>query len=912
MKNFWNVGKWTAVALVGAALLFAGCMPQHSSEDSAIPAKGGGGGGGGSGPRFVYKFNVDPQGGKVTIQPVVMGTATQTGQYGYTVDVTTANIINAVVFTDAGSGLDDLTASGAPSGNEAFRVVIDQLADGATIETFKWSKDGGATWAATLVPITTGYQPLMDRVSVKFANPSGHFLGDRWDFTTTNGCSWIGNPTNTLNCSIRVMNQSANYYMTNMRTWTYRASGAGAATLATADYPNTITGSTWTQPAPKPFTDAAKMGMCYVRDGVWNTQATNDLKAQGCPTYMISAGLQNQQILHPDCGSLAQNWTFTNATTAYSFYTALVLAGATATQVGNTLGNDPQWFPEDVRNDTRMDFTNLSTILAMPYNLDYNCTLWPGGCDDTQALEACISVNNSNSDGWAIGSAYCSTPLNVHQKLAAGTYFAVNMGVNFADRIETTQNHATKQNSIAVPNACFEWPASVQAMMTWDPSVLTIVTNNTTTALGTHLPLSASRLLFDGNKTGNDVRAANYMDTNTGFESLIVGVLSNQGFFTASRSIPALTSFTFATPGAGCIPSVENSTGRNWTMGLPNNQLGWTGLAHFINSAGNCDIVDGGTKIVSDGGPQDQVNYWFAMIYMKVLASAPSGLGSNLKIESSVDTSYVGWFNSNCTRNGGDNNTDGDIFGWCYPCTNSASTMTLTHTLAPTVKNGGGDTDTTIDTTNGIPFDLAYDESTFGTDVGNLHVRGNAAVHEKMVVSGFDTSSIPAGSTINSVLLRVRCGRSGAFTGAVPVVNYSTVSGVWTATALTCNTGTAAGNYKPEGTLALGALTLTQLSNLAVRYINTPTTQVAMLFSGFDYVWVDVNYTTPSGSGPCTATPSGSGGVDCSTSYVPPENDPKFYVYATQEVFNKDVLQGGPHALRGRGLQTQNAYICVQ
>jgi len=83
MKKFWNVGKWIAVVLMGTAVLFAGCLGPTSSEDSAIPAKSGQ-----VGARYVYKFSVYPEQGKLDIEPVVMDTGIVTNLYGHTVDVT--------------------------------------------------------------------------------------------------------------------------------------------------------------------------------------------------------------------------------------------------------------------------------------------------------------------------------------------------------------------------------------------------------------------------------------------------------------------------------------------------------------------------------------------------------------------------------------------------------------------------------------------------------------------------------------------------------------------------------------------------------------------------------------------------------------------------------------------------------
>lgn len=95
---------------------------------------------------------------------------------------TGAGTVGAASFT--GSGLNDATSggtfTGSPSGS--YRVQIDST--GAT-DTFKWSKDGGATWVAETVAITGAAQTLEKGVTVTFAATTGHTSADRWDIAVT-------------------------------------------------------------------------------------------------------------------------------------------------------------------------------------------------------------------------------------------------------------------------------------------------------------------------------------------------------------------------------------------------------------------------------------------------------------------------------------------------------------------------------------------------------------------------------------------------------------------------------------------------------------------------------------------------------------------------------------------------------
>lgn len=89
--------------------------------------------------------------------------------------------IGTVTFTTGGGALDDCTVSGPYTNNTTrnYRVEIDGA--GAP-DTFKWSRDGGSTWVATLVAITGIAQSLENGISIIFGATTGHAVGDRWDF----------------------------------------------------------------------------------------------------------------------------------------------------------------------------------------------------------------------------------------------------------------------------------------------------------------------------------------------------------------------------------------------------------------------------------------------------------------------------------------------------------------------------------------------------------------------------------------------------------------------------------------------------------------------------------------------------------------------------------------------------------
>jgi hypothetical protein len=81
----------------------------------------------------------------------------------------------------AGLGPDDLEAGGVFTGAFAVTYVVEIDATDAP-DTFRWSDDGGATWAAEGVPVSGGAQALNRGVTVTFGATEGHIPGDAWTF----------------------------------------------------------------------------------------------------------------------------------------------------------------------------------------------------------------------------------------------------------------------------------------------------------------------------------------------------------------------------------------------------------------------------------------------------------------------------------------------------------------------------------------------------------------------------------------------------------------------------------------------------------------------------------------------------------------------------------------------------------
>jgi len=92
-------------------------------------------------------------------------------------DTVAAGSVRPAVFQ--GSGLDDLTSGGTFTGTVLTEYLVEIDGTGAS-DTFRWSKDGGATWVASNVAITGSAQNLDNGVTVTFGATTGHTVGDRW------------------------------------------------------------------------------------------------------------------------------------------------------------------------------------------------------------------------------------------------------------------------------------------------------------------------------------------------------------------------------------------------------------------------------------------------------------------------------------------------------------------------------------------------------------------------------------------------------------------------------------------------------------------------------------------------------------------------------------------------------------
>ena len=346
----------------------------------------------------------------------------------------------------------------------------------------------------------------------------------------------------------------------------------------------------------------------------------------------------------------------------------------------------------------------------MPTKLDNACPAakFPAGCvvDGQTERNACVGTANGVLDGIKIGGADCSTAYTDAElaQMPHGTYFAVNVGLEYPDRIEA-ENHARVNGYNTPPDSCFEYPATTQVLLSWDSSVLQGITTagctdgsacNVDSPTGTYIDVTPSYYQFTGTWSANgDGAYTNYMDTDHGWLGTKVTDIG-ANYFYIIRSFAAGQDMVFATAAtSGCRASVANSTAKKWVIGQPQDGMGWFGLAHFGAGATSCTLTN-------DGVDSD-VDRWFTMHYMRVIGA--SGSGSMLRIEPNNAHTFVRWNHSNCTRAGGTgvlaSDDDIKVGAWCYPCDNYPAGNGLCNSTA----NNGWDLGHSCTTAYGTPQD---------------------------------------------------------------------------------------------------------------------------------------------------------------------------------------------------------------
>lgn len=103
------------------------------------------------------------------------------GNYGYESNPIKA-VVGSVTFS-GGGGLNDCTSGGTYTGTTNLSVKVQIDGTGAT-DTFKYSLDGGTTWASTGILLTsTSY--LSYGIQLTWGATTGHTLADYWTFTAS-------------------------------------------------------------------------------------------------------------------------------------------------------------------------------------------------------------------------------------------------------------------------------------------------------------------------------------------------------------------------------------------------------------------------------------------------------------------------------------------------------------------------------------------------------------------------------------------------------------------------------------------------------------------------------------------------------------------------------------------------------
>ena len=137
--------------------------------------------------------------------------------------------------TLTGTGLDDLTVGGDYTGTKTrnFRVYVQST---GTPDIIKWSEDGGDTWTATTISVTsTVYLPY--GITLTFAATTGHTATEYWGFTCY---VWAGTPVEQI-VTLTNIPVSSDAQVTGRKLYRTTADGSTFYWLATINDNTTTT-----------------------------------------------------------------------------------------------------------------------------------------------------------------------------------------------------------------------------------------------------------------------------------------------------------------------------------------------------------------------------------------------------------------------------------------------------------------------------------------------------------------------------------------------------------------------------------------------------------------------------------------------------------------------------------------------
>jgi len=432
-------GKWAVLLILMAILV--GCS-------------GGGGGGGGSSSsssdeplipgsdnpiRGTWKVTVNPRGEDLTIEPVTLGATgwpvgivldEQVSLPGE-VEVNLANkrcvAKSAEVYSGAGKTGAKYVGSG-PTPDYSFNIQSGKPAVNCTIKRIA----AGTIGDGQNVYVNYRYFRCTDCDAMDIG------------FTVTDANVSYANSVTTADITIENMGP---YIIEEIRSITGLVAGAGAAnnpTLSNSDYPLAVGDTPDATPADD-LVDGWSSGLCYATHGNWTNCFSPAV--QGCKTtphpqldspYMV-------QGLDPVCGKMTDTWEFSGSREQYVFY--MQLTGNVYpwipdwTNTGSA--RDPRWIQTAAGPGTGAGTSGNSQWFSTYYaSLAY---LQPNDAYMADPTGEC----SSDGSGKAFYYGYAGTAslktgetkrcgtLITDPHLKPGTFFALNVGLEFSDWMET-------------------------------------------------------------------------------------------------------------------------------------------------------------------------------------------------------------------------------------------------------------------------------------------------------------------------------------------------------------------------------------------------------------------------------------------------------------------------------------------
>ena len=498
--------------------------------------------------------------------------------------------------------------------------------------------DGAGITDPTTVYVTYTYSPpavtpadyVLDLVNGTLArtvastipNPGTVFID--YMFPSVSYSDDGGNKTTTANITIK---NSTNLYWEELRAMIGGTSGPGlTATLRNSDYP-LIGGATSDRPnilTTQPV-DGWNSGQCYTTGGAWADYLHPVV--QGCETipHPANALPYMTQWMDPVCGKLSETWKFSGSQSQYVFYMQLT-------------GNNYPWEPDTgsvVTPDARWNKTYYPTYYAqlaylVPTSAALDTATTGGACAGADAARKAYwdgAMSRVKAD--AAETNRCGT-LITNPHLAPGTYFALNLGLEYPDYIETkagtfwsTYAAVAAKNIYAAAATGTPYYTTMMFEILLDPGVLQTFSSPAATPNGTVFPGGFTRLFTGASTLSQSTKPWSHAKwqidepaSNSGAyfyssQNTAAGAAAGAFEFFKAPSTAPFRTFMYISESA---TEYCGGTG-NSMVNFPYHAGMW-GVAHYeLNGA-----LYPKCKLVTEGADAD-IDFWFGMMVMKVRRS---------------------------------------------------------------------------------------------------------------------------------------------------------------------------------------------------------------------------------------------------------------------------------------------------